>query len=72
MNDNVLFFGFILVWISLIILKALGDLTWSWLAVLLFPVWLPILIAIAIMCCIFIALVFFLVAVVILAMLGVE
>jgi len=31
-----------LAWIALIILKALGILTWGWVSVLLFPIWFPI------------------------------
>jgi len=35
-----------LAWIALVVLKVLGYLSWNWLAVLLFPVWCPIVLAI--------------------------
>ena len=36
-----------LAWIALIILKAMGHLSWGWLTILLFPVWCPLAIGLA-------------------------
>ena len=30
-------------WMILIVLKAVGSLNWGWITVLLFPIWFPIL-----------------------------
>jgi hypothetical protein len=38
-----------LVWITLVILKALECLTWKWGIVLLFPIWFPIIAGLAVL-----------------------
>ena len=37
-----------LAWIALVVLKVLGYLNWHWLAVLFFPIWFPMLLALGI------------------------
>ena len=37
-----------IVWIVLIILKAMGHLTWGWIPILLFPIWFPFALILAV------------------------
>jgi len=43
-----------LVWVALMILKALDHLTWGWLATLFFPVWFPVATTLAAIVCVLI------------------
>jgi len=38
-----------LVWLALVVLKALNHIAWSWLVVLTFPVWISIVLLIAVL-----------------------
>ena len=71
---NIGIFG--LIWIILIILKAMGYLTWGWIPVLFFPLWFPfalILAIIAIVLGFLLAIAFILfIVVLILKILGVD
>ena len=47
-SDNSNSVGLIgLAWIVLIVLKALGHLSWGWALTLLFPIWFPIALTLA-------------------------
>ena len=60
-----------LIWVTLIILKILGYLSWGWFAVLLFPIWMPILLAITVLVCVIVLAIIFLAIVFLLTLLGV-
>ena len=62
----------ITIWITLIVLKIMGDLTWDWLTVLLFPVSVTILLALGMI--IFVIVLFLLVLILtqILSLIGIK
>jgi len=60
-----------LVWLALVILKALDHIVWAWPVVLFFPVWFPVATALAVIACVLIFIVFIVLLLLVLGCFGV-